>query len=625
LLCACGTTPRAPPPSTDIDEQGFRDNLRELASDGFEGRRPGTAGEDKTVAYLVEHLRKLGLKPGNGAGYTQTVPMLEITAATDATLTIGAGLDGRTLAYRQDMVIWTRRPVPRSELKHSQLVFVGYGIVAPEYDWDDYSADVTGKTVVILAGDPGAAQSPMAPADAPPGAGQADSRRRSGGPGMGERGPRGRGPGGDFARGPGEGEPDGAQTARTFKAGALSRYGRWEYKLEEAARHGASGVLLIHDARTAGFDWNVVANTWTGPQLSIAPPDAPANTRSDAAQPSPSGTAQPSPSGTAGGHAGDTRRADVEGWISDPAAAATFAQAGLDYAASVAAAGRPGFKPVAMGLFVDALVRNSIRRFDSSNVIAMLPGAKRSREYIVYTAHWDALGRVADRPGDNPGDKIFNGADANASGVAGLLMLAQSFVRTHPSPDRSIVFLALTGGESGQLGSAYYADHPLFPLANTVAVLNLDMLRIGGPTRDVAVYDFGNSELDDYLREAAVLQGRELHSEPNPEQGWYYRSDQFSFAARGVPALYAKGGTDDAARGPRFGQALIDDYLRLHYREPSDEYSPDWDVRGAVSDLNLYYAVGLRLAQTRRFPNWYGSSEFRAARDASRGRPRDPD
>jgi Zn-dependent M28 family amino/carboxypeptidase len=569
LLCACGTTPRAPPPSTDIEEQGFRDNLRVLASDGFEGRRPGTAGEDKTVAYLVEHLRKLGLKPGNGAGYTQTVPMLEITAGTDATLTIGAGHDGQTLAYRRDMVIWTQRPVPSSELKHSQLVFVGYGIVAPEYDWDDYSADVTGKTVVILAGDPGAA------------------------------------------------EPHGEQTARTFKPGTLSRYGRWEYKLEEAARHGASGVLLIHDARTAGFDWKVVANTWTGPQLNIAPPDTPANNRSDPAQ---SGSP-----GAAGGNAGDTRRADVEGWISDPAAAQTFAQAGLDYAASVAAAGRPGFKPVAMGLFVDALVRNSIRRFDSSNVIAMLPGAKRSREYIVYTAHWDALGRAANRPGDDPRDEIFNGADDNASGVSGLLMLAQSFVRTHPSPDRSIVFLALTGGESGQLGSAYYADHPVFPLANTVAVLNLDMLRIGGPTRDVAVYDLGNSELDDYLREAAVLQGRELHSEPNPEQGWYYRSDQFSFAARGVPALYAKGGTDDAARGPRFGQALIDDYLRLHYREPSDEYSPDWDVRGALLDLNLYYAVGLRLAQTRRFPNWYGTSEFRAARDASRGRPRDLD
>jgi hypothetical protein len=582
LLCACAGT-RTPPPSTDIEEPGYRENIRVLASDGYQGRRPGTAGEDKTVAYLVDRFRKLGLKPGNGAGFTQTVPMVEITAGTDATLTIGGDRGVRRLAYGQDMVIWTQRPVDRSVLEHSELVFVGFGIVAPEYGWNDYSIDVSGKTVVILAGDPGGVQpAPQAARSLPADAGETGFRERG-------------------------------RESRKFEAGAMSSYGRWEYKIEEAVRHGASGVLLIHDRRAAGFDWNVVANTWTGPQLRLAESDVQANNRlADAHSSSVQGAAD---------NASELPGAAIEGWISNPAAVQILANAGLDYAALVAAAAKPGFKPQPMGSYADARVQNAIRRFDSSNVVAVLPGGKRSREYIVYTAHWDALGRATDRPGDD----IFNGADDNASGVSGLLMLAQSFSRTHPAPDRSIVFLALTGAESGLLGSRYYVDHPVFPLAGTVAVLNLDTLRIGGPTRDVAVYGFGNSELDEYLREAAALQGRELHSEPNPEQGWYYRGDQFSFAGRGVPAIYAKGGTDDAARGPRFGQALIDDYLRLHYREPSDEYSPDWDVRGALEDLSLYYAVGLRLAQTRRFPNWYPNSEFRAARDASRGRSRDLD
>jgi Zn-dependent M28 family amino/carboxypeptidase len=284
-----------------------------------------------------------------------------------------------------------------------------------------------------------------------------------------------------------------------------------------------------------------------------------------------------------------------------------FAQAGLNYDAVTAAAAHAGFKAISMGLKVDAQVQNTIRRFNSANVIALLPGDKLKHQYVMYTAHWDHLGRDLRLSGDN----IFHGAVDNASGVSGLLMLAQSFKRTVPPPDRSMVFLALTGTESGLLGSAYYVEHPIFPLRDTAGVINLDSLHIGGPTRDVSVFGYGNSQLEDYVREAALLQGRVVHADPTPERGYYYRSDEFSFARTGVPALYAQGGFDDSARGPQWGEAQLDDYIAHRYRQPSDKYSDDWDVYGALDDLRLFYAVGNRLARTKRFPRWYPNSEFR--------------
>jgi Zn-dependent M28 family amino/carboxypeptidase len=534
LLTAC-TTHRAPPPSTDIDETGFRDAVRILASDEFEGRKPGTPGEEKTVAFLVAQFRKLGLKPGNGESFTQPVPMVEILAGNDATLSFFGPAGPKSLAYAKDMVIWTKRVLPEAALHQSDLVFVGYGIVAPEYEWNDYaSLDVHGKTVVVLVNDPGY----------------------------------------------------GSKDPRVFKGNAETYYGRWTYKLEEAARQGAAGVLLIHDAAAAGEGWNVVVSDRTGPQLDRATPDDGAG------------------------------RAAIEGWISADAGRALFAQAGLDYAALTAAAARPGFKAVTMGLKAEAGVHNTIRRFTSSNVIAVLPGANRKQEYVLYTAHWDHLGQSA-----QAGGAIFSGAVDNASGVAGLLMLAQSWSRTRPVADRSIVFISFTGEEAGLLGSTYYVEHPLFPLRQTAGVLNLDTLHIGGPARDVMVFGYGNSELEDYLRDVTQLEGKEIHPDPDPEQGFYYRSDQFSFAQSGVPALYAKSGLDDSARGPVWGRAQLDDYLAHRYHQPSDKYSPDWDVRGALEDLRLYYEVGDRLARSRRFPRWYPNSEFRT----SHHRPRGPD
>ena len=520
LLTACTVHPTLPPPSTDIDETAFREHVRVLASDEFEGRKPGTPGEEKTVAYLIEQFRRLGIKAGAGDSYVQPVPMVEILAGADASLTIAGHNGSSILVYGKDMVIWSKRGLPQAELRHSELVFVGYGIVAPEYAWNDYAdIDVHGKTVVVLINDPG------------------------------------------------------------FRQGGMSQYGRWGYKVDEAARQGAAGVLLVHDADAAGYGWNAIRNTWTGAQLALAD--------------------------------GNAGRVVIEGWLHKDAARALFSAAGLDLSAGAAAAAVAGFKAIPMDVRVDATLHNTVRHLTSENVVAQLPGSGRRREYVVYTAHWDHLGRDLALPGHT----IFNGAIDNASGVAGLLALAQSFIRTKPAADRSIVFLALTGGESGLLGSEYYVEHPVFPLQETTAVLNLDTLRNGGPTRDLTIVGIGNTDLEEYARAAALLQGREVTPEANPEQGLYFRSDNFSFAKAGVPVLYAKGGFDDTARGPVWGRAQRDDYMAHRYRQPSDQYSPDWDVRGALDDLKLYYDVGIRVAHTRRLPRWYPNSEFRVNRD----------
>jgi Zn-dependent M28 family amino/carboxypeptidase len=528
LLAACaGHTP--PPPSNDIDETGFRDDVRILASDDFEGRRPGTPGEDKTVAFLVAQFRGLGLKPGNGDSYLQPVPLVETLAARDAALSIAGRGAAKALLYAKDMVIWTPWEASAAVLQQSEMVFVGYGIVAPEFGWNDYAhADVHGKTVVVLAGDPGS----------------------------------------------------GSQDPQRFRGNAVTGYGLPSYKFEEAERRGAAGVLLIHDPGTAGATWTAVVNGGTGPQLFAA---------------------------TA---AGNAQRPAVEGWLSGGAARALFAQAGMDFATSIAAASRPGFEAMPLGLTADASIHSTSRRFTSSNVIGVLPGERRKHEYVLYTAHWDHLGRQS----AESGSAVFNGAVEDASGVAGLLMLAQSFVRTKPAADRSIVFIAFTGEEAGLLGSAYYVAAPVFPLRQTVAVLNLEQLYIGGPTRDVTIFGFGNSELDEYLRDAALLKGREIHPDPLPELGLYYRSDQLSFARSGVPALFAKAGLDDAARGPEWGRARLEDYLTQRYHQTGDTYSAAWDVRGTLDDLRLYYEIGDRLARSRRFPRWYPNSEFRVGR-----------
>ena len=376
--------------------------------------------------------------------------------------------------------------------------------------------------------------------------------------------------------------PGQAATARAHMPGF---YARADFKFDEAARRGANAVLLIHDSRTTAAGWDVIAGDAASVRLDRVRSDAPAE------------------------------RLSAQGWLSTEAGKALFAAAGLDYPALVAAASGGGFRAMPLGLHADVLVRQSVRRITSYNVIGVLPGTQHHDEYILYSAHWDHLGVRS----TTAGAVTYPGAVDNASGVAGLLQLARSFTRTNPAPGRSIVFMALTGGEAHLAGSAYYVENPSFALADTVADLDLDTLHIGGPTRDVTVFGYGQSELDAYVRSAAALQGRELHGDAEPQFGSYYDSDSFSFASHGVPALYAIGGNDDAARGPQWGRAQRDDYFQHRHHRAGDQYLPDWDLRGTADDLRLYYRVGIMLARGGRFPNWNPGSEFRAAAAQDRG------
>jgi Zn-dependent M28 family amino/carboxypeptidase len=554
-LSACSLSPRPPPPSNDIDESVFREGVRALAADDFEGRKPGTPGEQKTVAYLVDQFKKLGLKPAVGDSYLQPVPMVEVAVGADSTL----GLEGSGheihLGLGKDAVVWTRREAPEVSLANSELVFVGYGIVAPEFNWNDYAGiDVHGKTVLVLVEDPGY----------------------------------------------------GSHDPKTFKGGAMSYYGRWAYKVDEAARQGAAAVLLVHDAEALGFGWNVVESTWGGPQLALgaplapAAPAAPARGRAHGKElPAAPAPVAPPPDAPL-----------LEGWVRKETAGTIFAAAGLDFDASAKAAAQPGFKALSTSLRVHATLHDAVRTFTSSNVIAKVPAAGRHSECVIYVAHWDHLGKGRNRSGHD----IFNGATENASGVAGLLTLAQSFQRTKPAAEREILFLAATGGEPRPLGSQYYVSNPVVPLRQTAAVFNLDALPRGGPTRNLTIFNPGNTDLEELARAAALLEGREVTADPNPEWGAYYNSDSLVFAAAGVPVLFVRAGLDDSARGPTYGRAQLDDYMHNRYRQPTDQYSDDWDVRGALDDLKLYFDVGNRVARGRRFPRWLPSSEFRVSR-----------
>ncbi len=535
-LCSCATH-RPPPPSNEIDETAYRNHLQQLAGDDFGGRKPGTPGEDKTVSYLVDQFRKLGLKPGNGTSYLQSVPLIEITTANDATLSFSGAKGAHPLVYGKEMVIWSRQQTATVQLRSSDAVFVGFGIVAPDYHWNDYAGiDVHGKTVVVLSNDPG----------------------------------------------------HGSQDPTVFRGNAMSEYGRWAYKIEEAARHGAAAVLMIHDSDAVGFGWNTVQSTWLGAHFVSA--TAP-------------GAAAPGASVN-----GEVDGAPLlEGWLQADAARELFLAGGLDYAALTRSAAQPGFKATPMGLQVEAIVHDSVRAVTSSNVIAVAPGGRSKHQYVIYTAHWDSLGAAPPR-----GTRaVYPGAVDNASGVAGLLTLAQSFARTHPAAERSVAFVATTAAVPDLLGAGYYVEHPTFPLRETAAVIDLDMLLPGGHSRDLNIFGFGNTDLEDTARSMALLQGRETRPDPNPQRGRYYFTDGYRFALRGVPVLYAQSGLDDAARGPRYGQAKLDDYFAQRFRQSSDQYLPDWSVVGALDDLKLYLDVGNTVARVRRYPRWYPNSRYR--------------
>lgn len=532
LLClmaaitGCAGLGRMQAPAISAEE--YARHIATLSADEFEGRKPGTAGERKTVEYLVAEFKKLGLEPGNGDSFLQQVPIVEITAGSDARLQLGSA----ELKYMQDMVIWTKRLVPEISVADSPLVFVGHGVVAPELGWNDYAGvDMRGKTAVILINDPG------------------------------------------FA----------TNDPKLFRGRAMTYYGRWTYKFEEAMRQGAAGALIIHDDVPAAYPWDTVQNSWSGPQLDTVAAD------------------------------GNASRAAIEGWITRSAGDALLRQNGLSYEQMLQAASRPGFKPIELAQRASGSLRNAIRRSSSPNVIARLPGSKHPDEYVFYMAHWDHLGRAFGRSGDT----IFNGALDNATGTAGLLTIAKAYSEMRQRPERSIVFLAVTLEESGLLGSAYYVANPVYPLNRTVAAFNMDAITWGGPTKDVTVVGYGASELEDYLLRAARRQDRVVMPEPTPENGFFFRSDHFNFAKVGVPALYIKLGVEDREKGAEWAKARNAEFTLKDYHKPSDEFRPGTDLRGGLEDITLLYDIGRTLANERRFPQWYPQSEFRAARDRS--------
>lgn len=527
------TVPAEPAHAFDaaMSAEDFAAHVKTLASDAFEGRGPGSNGERRTTQYLVEQLERIGAKPGNGDSWFQAVPMVEITGSPETTLAITFD-DGtsETFAYGDDMVVGSRQTTPEASVQDSEMVFVGYGINAPEQNWNDYAGlDVKGKTVVMLVNDP------------------------------------------DF---------DAAEGAETpFKGRTMTYYGRWTYKYEEAARQGAVAALIIHETQAASYGWDVVFNSWSGPQYDLPSSE------------------DPSP------------KLEVQGWLSGPAAERVFATAGLDLAEQMAAAKQRGFKPVSLKAQASTTIKNQIREATSNNVVGVIEGSERPDEYVLYMAHWDHLGRTFSAPS---GDAIFNGAVDNATGVAGVLEIGEAFAAQDPKPKRSVILLLVTLEESGLLGSKYYAEHPLFPLEKTAAVINLDAMSVIGPSKDVVVVGYGNSVLDDYLTDAVKPQNRRVEPEPTPENGYYFRSDHFNFAKKGVPALYAKGGPDHIDLGTEHGKAQAADYTAKRYHKPADEFDPEWDLRGVVQDLDALYAVGRRIADEATWPAWNPSSEFSA-------------
>ncbi|MFT5138141.1 MAG: Zn-dependent M28 family amino/carboxypeptidase [Arenicella sp.] len=517
-----------------IEEAGLMQHVNILASDEFEGRAPSTEGGRKTVEYLEAQFSALGLEPGFGDSYRQAVALIEQTVINEPGLTI-ASQDGNseTLAYKDNTMLWTTRVGEAAELDNSDLVFVGYGVVAPEFGWDDYAGiDMAGKTAVILVNDPG------------------------------------------FRN------PDGA----LFKGNTMTYYGRWTYKFEEAAKQGAAGAIIVHETKAAGYPWEVVSGSWSGAQYMLFTQD------------------------------GNQGRVAVEGWITQNAAESLFAKSDLDYQSMVKAAGVQGFKPVSLASKVSASLSNTSRQSTSYNVAGLIKGSQRPEELFIYTGHWDHLGV---KPVEGAQDVIFNGAQDNATGVAALLEMAQAYTVLPSAPERSVMFLAVTAEESGLLGSAQYAANPAFPMAKTVAGINMDSLPTAGATDDVVVVGFGNSEMDSYLKAVTDTQGRVLVQEPTPEKGFFYRSDHFNLAKKGVPMLYAKAGQTIRNKPAGYGKAEAERYVAERYHKAGDEVHPEWDNGGIMQDVEAFFKIGVAISDSNDWPKWAEGNEFQAIREAS--------
>lgn len=496
-------------------------HVKVLASDEFGGRAPSSEGEKLTLDYLTKEFTALGFKPGNGDSFFQEVPLVSLEADSNMVLSIG----GKDYQYKKDMVMGSSRISAQEGIENSELVFVGYGVNAPEYNWNDYEGlDVKGKTVVMLVNDPGFATK----------------------------------------------DPD------LFTGDAMTYYGRWTYKYEEASRQGAAGAIIIHETAPASYPWSVVENSWSGEQFGFVKE----NNNMD--------------------------RVAVEGWVTTDVAKELFTKAGLDFDTAKAKAAQGAYHVDMGDLTATVNVKNTIKKSVSYNFIATLPGSKTPDEHIIYSAHWDHLGTDKNRKGD----QIYNGAHDNATGTAGMIEVAEAFTKLGKRPDRSMTFLAVTAEEQGLLGSKYYAANPVIPANKTVANINMDSLNLLGKVKDISVVGIGKSQMDELLATAAKEQGRTVSGDPKPSSGGYYRSDHFAFANMGVPAMYAGGGTqafDEETANYRKRMSLV---LRGCYHQPCDRYRDEWDLSGAVQDLQLFYKVGFDISQQTQWPTWNENSEF---------------
>lgn len=514
-----------------LSQDSLLAHIATMASDSFTGRRPFTDGETKTIAYLQAECQSIGLEPGNGNSFLQPVPLVEIKPKGTPQLSVQTKKGKMDFKNMEDFVMFTERTDTSVSVDNAGFVFAGFGVVAPEYNWNDYAGlDVKDKIVLVMVNDPG------------------------------------------FTIG----------DTSLFKGKTMTYYGRWTYKYEEAARQGAKGCLIIHNTAAASYPFSVVQSSNGGTKLHL-------DSRGSTAYQLP-----------------------IEGWVSEPAALKILAAAGLDSAVFVKANQR-GFKPIDLGMKISAKLQTSVVFNKSNNVIAKITGSKRPDEYIIYTAHWDHLG--IGMPDAN-GDSIYNGAVDNASGSSAILEIARAFKNQKEKPERSIVFLWVTAEEQGLLGSAWYASHPVYAPAKTVANLNLDVINVNGPMKDVTISGAGQSELEDILADEIKKQGRYIAPESHPEAGLYFRSDHFNFAKAGIPALTIDPGTDHAEKGKEYGQQIEDEWTAKYYHQPGDEYVPSrWDMRGALRDVEVMFRIGYDLAYGNQWPKWKEGSEFKAIRE----------
>jgi Zn-dependent M28 family amino/carboxypeptidase len=515
------------PPAVDV--ANLRTTIKTLSSDAYGGRAPATKGEELTTSYIAGRYKEYGLRPTYNGSYLQEVPLVQITAEGEPALSF-AGATPLTLAYGTEQVVATPRPETDISLKDSPVVFAGFGIVAPEYHWNDYAGlDVKGKTVVVLVNDPG------------------------------------------------------YYDPKAFRGKAMTYYGRWTYKNEEAARQGAAAILIVHDTGPAGYGWQVIQNSFTGPRDDLPP----------------SGGYEPL----------------LQGWLSHEAAGKLLSAAHQNLDELTRAACQSGFKPVALNLSANLTLHNQVHRIISHNVTGLIAGTRHPGQVVIYTAHWDHFGT---KPGPDGKPQIFHGAVDNASGIAALIELARVYGRERPAAARSVLFIATTSEEQGLLGSAYYAAHPLFPLRDTVAELNMDTMNMYGKSNDQTVRGQFMSTLDDQLQRSAQQLGMKIQPDAEPEKGYYYRADHFEFAKLGVPALSIDNGTDYVGRPAGWGAQQRAAYVRERYHRPTDVYEPGWDLSGVQQQVQLMYLTGRSLADSDQWPSWYGDSPFRAARQAQR-------